>query len=232
MSNKVKVAINAGHCKYTPGRRCLKAFDPNETQEWVLNARVAEHLEDILTTKYDSFELLRIDDPTGETGIPNDDRISKANKWKADIWIGIHHNAGINGGKGGGVTVYRYLKVDNFTKELQKAIYDGIIKHNGLVGNRAEPLKAADLIECRETAMPAVLIENGFMDSSVDVPQIITDEFSYKTALGIAEGIAKVYNVQPKSNNETEDYKARIQELEDKISAAQELIEQASDALD
>lgn len=35
MSN-FRIALTAGHYYYTPGKRCLKSIDPNETREWVL----------------------------------------------------------------------------------------------------------------------------------------------------------------------------------------------------
>ena len=42
------ICIDAGHCLSTPGKRCLKSIDPNETREWVLNSRVVDKLEAIL----------------------------------------------------------------------------------------------------------------------------------------------------------------------------------------
>ena len=44
----LKIAIDAGHYKGTPGRRCLAALDPSETREWELNRRVADKLEELL----------------------------------------------------------------------------------------------------------------------------------------------------------------------------------------
>ncbi len=44
----------------------------------------------------------------------------------------------------------------------------------------------------RETKMPAVLVECGFMDSKTDVPIILTNDFAKKCALGIAKGIVAV----------------------------------------
>ena len=37
-----KIALTAGHYKYTAGKRCLKSIDPNETREWWLNDRIAD----------------------------------------------------------------------------------------------------------------------------------------------------------------------------------------------
>ena len=178
-----KLALNAGHGKYTSGKRCLKSIDPNETREWTLNSRICENI----TTKlknYDGYELLRIDDPTGKTDIPLKTRTANANAWKADFYLAIHHNAGVNGGAGGGAIaiVYTTIKDGSVTQQWQKDLYDAIIKNTGLKGNRSNPLQKQDLHEVRETNMPAVLIECGFMDSTTDTPIILTDKFAEQVA--------------------------------------------------
>ena len=181
-----KIALNAGHGLYTAGKRCLKSIDPDETREWTLNSRIVEKVTEKLKA-YTGYELLRIDDPTGKTDIALKTRTDKANKWGADFYLAVHHNAGINGGSGGGIVCYTYTKVDQTTKDWQKAVYDSLIKHTGLKGNRSQPLASADLHECRETNMPAVLIENGFMDSTTDTPVILTEDFAEKSADAIVE---------------------------------------------
>ena len=114
----LKIALTAGHYLGTAGKRCLKSLDPNETREWVLNNRVADKVETLLTA-YEGYRLIRTDDTTGETEVSLDDRIRAANNFGADIYISIHHNAGISGGKGGGIVAYTYTKVDQTTKEWQ-----------------------------------------------------------------------------------------------------------------
>lgn len=185
----LKIAINAGHGLYTAGKRCMKSIDPAETREWSLNSRIVSKVTEKLKN-YTGYELLRIDDPTGKTDIPLKTRTDKANKWGADFYLAVHHNAGINGGSGGGIVCYTYTKVDQTTKDWQKAIYDSLIKHTGLKGNRSQPLASADLHECRETSMPAVLIENGFMDSTTDTPIILTEDFAEKSADAVVEVLA------------------------------------------
>ena len=185
-----KIALDAGHGLYTAGKRCLKSIDPKETREWSLNSRIAEKVTEKLK-EYTEYELLRVDDTTGKTDVALKTRTDKANKWGADFYLSIHHNAGINGGSGGGIAVYTYIDVDKTTKDWQKAIYDSLIKLTGLKGNRSQPLAQADLHVCRETSMPAVLIENGFMDSTSDTPIILTDDFADKSAEAIVEVLAE-----------------------------------------
>lgn len=185
-----KIALTAGHYKYTAGKRCLKALDKNETAEWVLNDRIADKTEKLLSL-YDGYELVRTDDTKGEKRISVEERAAMANKFKADIYISVHHNAGINGGSGGGITAYVYKNAGDEAKAWQKDLYASLIKSTGLKGNRAEPLARADLAECRLTAMPAVLLELGFMDSKTDVPIILSEDYANKCAQAITEVIVR-----------------------------------------
>ena len=185
-----KIALTAGHYKYTAGKRIPESLDKNETREWVLNDRIADKIEQKLKN-YTGYELIRTDDTTGEKAISNSERIRKANKFKADIYISIHHNAGIKGGTGGGIVAYTQTKVNNVTKQWQKELYNALIKYTGLKGNRAIPLATADLEECRETIMPAVLLELGFMDSKTDAPIILTESYANKCAEAIVEVLVK-----------------------------------------
>lgn len=176
-----KLALNAGHGLNTAGKRCKKSLDKNETREWYLNDRICDKIEKKLKS-YEGYELIRLDDTTGKKDIELKARTDKANKFGADFYLSIHHNAGIAGGKGGGVVAFTYTKVDKKTLEWQKELYNAVIKHTGLKGNRATPLAKKDLHECRESKMPCVLLECGFMDSKTDVPIILTDDFAEKVA--------------------------------------------------
>ena len=195
-----KIALNAGHYMNTPGKRCLKSIDPNETREWYLNDRICDKVENKLKA-YTGYRLLRIDDTTGKTNVSLNDRAAKANNFGADVYISVHHNAGINGGSGGGVMAYTYLKVSDKTKEIQKLMYNKIVEKTGLKGNRATPLASANLAECRLTSMPAVLLECGFMDSTVDTPIILTEDFAEKTANAICEALVQLGGLKLKETN-------------------------------
>ncbi len=185
-----KIALNAGHYLYTPGKRCMKSLDSNETREWVLNSRICNYVAEYLKA-YTGYELIRTDDTSGKTDITVQKRADAANNFGADIYVSVHHNAGVDGGSGGGVMAFTYLKVGDATKRLQKVLYDKIVQKTNLSGNRANPLSTANFAECRLTKMPAVLLECGFMDSSVDLPIILSEEFAKNCALGIVEAIAE-----------------------------------------
>jgi N-acetylmuramoyl-L-alanine amidase len=185
-----KIALNAGHGLNTPGKRCLKSIDPKQTREWYLNDRICDKIESKLKA-YTGYELIRLDDTTGKTDVALKARTDKANKFKADFYLSIHHNAGVLGGKGGGVVAFTYKTVDKVTAEWQKELYNAIIKATGLKGNRATPLAKKDLHECRESNMPCVLLECGFMDSKTDTPIILTEDFAEKVATACVEVLVK-----------------------------------------
>ena len=44
--------------------------------------------------------------------------------------------------------------------------------------------------------MPAVLIENGFMDSTTDTPIILTDEFAEQAACGVVSALISLYDLK------------------------------------
>lgn len=184
-----KLALDAGHGLPTAGRRCLKEYDPEEHQEWWLNDRIADYIAEA-AKKYPGLSILRVDDITGKEDLGLGKRCDKANDWDADLYLSIHHNAGINGGRGGGVTAYSYRE-GTTGAAWRDAFYARIVGATGLVGNRATPKSAANFYVLSETAMPAVLVEHGFMDSPSDIPVIISDSFAKAVGYAYVEVIAE-----------------------------------------
>lgn len=204
-----KIALNAGHGFYTAGKRCLKTLDPNATREWTLNNRIAKLVETKLKA-YVGYELLRLDDISGKTDVPLITRTNNANKWGADFYLSIHHNAGVNGGSGGGIISIVYTSASAKSVEWQKALYDNLIKHTGLKGNRSQPLPKQNLHECRESNMPCVLLELGFMDSKTDVPVILTDDYADKCATAIVEVLAEKGGLKKSTENKETTYREKV----------------------
>lgn len=203
-----KIALDAGHYSKTSGKRCLKKLDPNETREWTLNDRIADKVE-VLLQAYTGYDLIRVDDTTGEKDISITNRAKAANNFDADFYLSIHHNAGINGGKGGGIVAYVCKKASTAAVEWQNALYNELIAATGLKGNRSNPTPKANFTVITKTTMPAVLLELGFMDSATDVPVILSEEYAEQCAAAIVKVLvergklvkkeaapAKLYRVQ------------------------------------
>lgn len=194
------IAIDAGHGLKTAGKRCDITIDPKQTREWVLNDRIADRLE-VLLKNY-NCTTMRVDDTTGDKDVALQTRTDLANAKKADVYISIHHNAGVNRGTGGGVVVYYYSSKAERKTQAQ-ALYNAVVAANGLVGNRTSKVIKKNYFVLRETNMDAFLIENGFMDSQTDVPIILTAAHAEKTAQGILNFLVKEYSLKAKAVTST-----------------------------
>ena len=204
-----KLALNAGHYKHTTGKRCHPSIDPDQTREWTLNDRICDKLEKILS-EYDGIEVLRIDDTTGETDVSLSNRSAKANGWGADLYLSIHHNAAGKLFGGGGIVAYVYTSPTDEEMLWQKELYNAAVKSTGLYGNRSTPLARKNLHEVRETKMPAVLMECGFMDSTVDCPIILTEIYADKLANAFAEVIINKSGATKKAVPSSKGYAVQI----------------------
>lgn len=226
----MKIAIDAGHGRSTPGKRCLKSIDPKETREWVLNSRIAEKV--IQKLKDYDCATLRMDDPTGKVDVSLRARTEKANRAECDFYVSIHHNAGIQGGSGGGIVVYSFLGAKSSTKAVAKAVYDATVAQTGLRGNRSAGVAEANFHVLRETRMSAILGEFGFMDSIQDTPIILTESFAEQCATGIVEGLAKGLGLNPRAKEEsmvtekeTEDKDMKYEKMEEVPHWARAIVE-------
>lgn len=194
-----KIALTAGHYMGTPGKRCMKKLDPSQTREWWLNNRVADKVEQLLQEGYTGYALLRTDDTTGAKDVSLRKRTDAANSFQADFYLSIHHNAGIHGGSGGGIVAFVYTKPSDQSLVWQKALYSALIEATGLKGNRSNGTPKKNLHEVRETAMPAVLLELGFMDSRTDVPIILSEAYADKCAAAIVKVLAEKGKLKKKA---------------------------------
>ena len=192
------IALDAGHGYYTAGKRCLKSIDPSQTREWFLNDRIADRLETLLKG-YDCT-VLRTDDTTGARDISLSARVQAANKAKADLFLSIHHNAGINGGPGGGTVVYFYASgAERYAQARQ--LYQEVTNRTHLTGNRSSQVQKNAFYVLKHTTMPAFLLENGFMDSASDTPVILTQGHAEKTAQGLLSFLVSQLSLKKKNNS-------------------------------
>lgn len=214
-----KIALGAGHGINTAGKRCLKSLDPNETREWWLNDRICDKVEALLKG-YDGYALLRLDDSDdGAEDVALATRTTKANDWGADFYLSVHHNAGANGTAAGGIVAFSYPG-SSAGAAWRDAFYDALIRHTGLKGNRSEPKTTANFYVLRCTTMPAVLLECGFMDSTTDVPVILTEAFADQCAAAIVEVLAARGGLTKKAADEPEDEPDDAFETDEEVQAA------------
>lgn len=180
----IKIAYCAGHGYNTPGKRT-----PDGEREWSFNNKVAKAFANELAL-YDGVVTKRFDDPTGQSDVPLKKRTDGANAWGADYYISFHHNA--NTAKWGdwtGVETFVYIGNKNTKSgKLAKAIHPAVVKAYGL---KDRGIKEANYHILRETKMPAVLIEGGFMDSVIDIKKLRDDKVLENAGREVARALAK-----------------------------------------
>ena len=179
----IKVGYCAGHGYNTPGKRT-----PDDEREWTFNDVVARAFANELA-RYEGVTSKRFDDPTGQRDIPLQERTDNANLWDAQYYISFHHNAlGATWGNHTGVETFVYIGNKNTTSgELAAAIHPALVKAYGL---EDRGIKEEDLHIVRETKMPAILIEGGFMDSMIDIHKLRDKNVLENVGRMIAQALA------------------------------------------
>ena len=201
MANKFLLALDAGHGLPTPGRRIPANPDPSQHQEWWLNQRICNYIAEA-AKQYEGLDTIRVDDTTGAEDVGMSVRCQRANAASADLYYSAHHNAGINGGRGGGVVAFS-LGEGTTAAGWRDALYAAIVAAGGLAGNRSSPKTTADFYVLRNTAMPAVLIEHGFMDAPDDAPTILREDYAKAVGYAVAECIASRVGLAKKAQAAT-----------------------------
>lgn len=185
---KLKISFDAGHSRNTAGKRT-----PDGEREWDFNNKVLLAFVGYMK-QFPNIELLRTDDPNGQVDIPLITRTNKANAWGADIYISFHHNA--NAGVWGthtGVETYVYTVPNAKSDELANAVHGRYVQAMGL---KDRGTRRKNLHIVRETKMPAILLEGGFMDSTIDIKQMRNDKVLENAGIEVAKGIAEHFELQ------------------------------------
>jgi len=111
-------------------------------------------------------------------------RGAMANSWGADYFLSIHFNAGGNG-SGHGIETYA-LTSGGQGEKLGKIVQNSLIDTTGTT-NRG--LKFANFQVLRDTNMPAILIEGGFVDNVSDAAKIPTDDYKHKYVIAVSKAL-------------------------------------------
>lgn len=111
-----------------------------------------------------------------------------ANNAGADIFVSIHCNAG-----GGTGTETYYCTGSGISKILAEFVQNGVMDEVGL---RDRGVKSARYAVLRNTNMPAVLVETGFIDSTSDAAYLADEKYQQAYAEGIAMGICEYTGIE------------------------------------
>lgn len=185
------IIIDAGHGGKDPGANSTK----DVYQEKNLTLTTAKQVRNFLQELgYDAI-LTR----TQDIYLPLQTRTEIANAVRADLFVSIHYNYSHNS-EAKGIEVYYYKEQPPSSRVLQskllgEAVLDRIVNHTGAA---SRGVKEANYAVTRETLMPAILIEAGFLSNPAERQKLQDASYLRYLSWGIASGIDKFIRAQQK----------------------------------
>lgn len=183
LENRPKIVIDAGHGGKDAGAQSKTG--PKE-EEKALTLTTALILESMLQRMGYQTILTRGDD----NFVPLDLRAAFANGNRATLFVSVHYNSAPNS-KAHGVEVYYYNDKENPTRaELSKHFGQSVL--NCIVANtqcKSRGVKHGNLAVVRETKMPAILVEGGFVSNEGEMSKLRDLNYLTLLAQSIAQGI-------------------------------------------
>ncbi len=181
-----KIYLDPGHGGTDSGATANGLKEKNVTLSIALKTR------DMLNRDYEGHRI-RMSRTTDKT-VSLAQRTNDANSWGADYFVSVHINAG--GGTGYEDYIYNG-SVSSNTVTYRDKLHAEVMKQVDF-SNRGK--KRNNFHVLRESNMPAVLTENGFIDTVEDANKLKSDAYLNRIALGHANGIAKALGLKKKSS--------------------------------
>lgn len=149
----MKIMLDAGHGPNTAGKRTLDG----KMKEFEFNEAVAQFVKKELT----AFGLIVINSHDRGRDVPLNERTALANKLGVGAFISIHANAfGTTWNNTSGIETFTYTKPSKQSTILASLIQNSLCS---ITRRSNRGVKKADFAVVRDTRMPAVLVECGFM---------------------------------------------------------------------
>lgn len=169
-----------------------------------LNFAVAKKVQSLLINRGYNVIMSR----TGDTYVGLYDRPQMANNSNADIFVSIHTNSSGSGSTtANGIESYYYKYDPAYPSKINEAMHnnpDRILKSIALTGIIQENMIAYTgandrgtdgdtFAVIRESAIPATLIEMGFINNANELQKLIRDDYQNQLAKAIADGISEFF---------------------------------------
>jgi len=181
------IVLDAGHGGWDPG------MVSGKVEEKHINLSIAQKLQTFLEQGGATVIITRIDDSdlaNSKAGDMNARRLI-ANTSHADIFVSIHQNAYASSNVKG-AQVFYFNESDN-SQKLANLVQDRI-KEFVDAGNKLKPRPNSNYYVLKQTEMPAVLVECGFLTNYNDRQKLTSEAYQNKMAWGIYLGIVDYFN--------------------------------------
>ncbi|MDQ0196338.1 N-acetylmuramoyl-L-alanine amidase family protein [Paenibacillus wynnii] len=175
-SGKKVVVIDPGHGGSDPGTTSI-----TNKHEKDFNLALALKVQAILLQEPEIEVVM-----TRETDVypTRSERVKLANDLNADVFVSIHGNSVLSSPQTTGTETFYYQRASS--EELANIVHKHLVEAMGL---KDRGVKNGSLQVIRETTMPAVLLEVGFLSNLPEEEAMMSESVQTKAAQAIVDGI-------------------------------------------
>lgn len=178
------IVIDPGHGGTDPG--AISSINNMKESEVVLDMSLK--LNQLLTETGFRTYMTRVDNLNNNSKLSLQDRSDIANALEADLFISVHANS-FTSSSVNGIETY-YEPNDMASKKLAEIFQSQLINDLNM-NNRGA--KSANYFVLRNTNMPAVLVESGFLSNPSDAAKLASDTYKNQIAQSMVEATIKYF---------------------------------------
>ncbi len=178
------VVVDAGHGGSDPGAIYPAESSNPSIREKDVTLAIALKVRDSLKAKGVNVIMTR----DGDTYPTLQERVEIANASGADLFVSIHCNSMANKDEIDGAQVY-YFGSSVFGKKFATIVYNNIIEYTDMTERGIQD--GSTLYVIKNTVMPAILTEGGFVSNAKDREYLLSDEGQTAIAKAISDGVAE-----------------------------------------
>lgn len=188
-----RIMVDPGH-----GGGDAGAIGPEGSKESMINLGVSLKLRDKLKELGADVRMTRdTDRKVSHPGATQREelraRVAMANKWPAQVYVSVHANSAANAAAHGTET-YHSRNASKASKRMAANVQAEMVKATGF---RDRKVKEANFHVIKNTNMPAILVETGFVSNAVEEQHLINPETQDKMAQAITNGVEQTFGLNP-----------------------------------
>jgi len=180
----VKIFIDPGHGGTDPGASGHGLLEKNVTLQ------ISKIIRDMLSA-YEGVQVKMSRDTDKTVSLTT--RTNMANDWGADFLLSVHINSDKQTANGYEDYIFPGTNVPETT--YQNLIHQEVIKETDF---RDRGKKEANFHMLRESNMPAILTENGFIDNPTDAANLSRFAYLERIAYGHVQGLVRAFRLAEK----------------------------------
>lgn len=192
------VYLDPGHGGNDPGATYYGVM------EKTINLQVSKKIQALLEQRGYKVIMSRTTDVSIDY---KTERSRRVNATDADIFISVHHNAMPGNSYVNGIETFYYEYEPDYPSKINKDMHNDMNRvaesgklayaiHNSLIKNSGaydRKVRRSSFAVLRETAIPAVLLELGFMSNRTELNRLLTNSYQDTLAKAVVDGVANYY---------------------------------------